>query len=61
VQANKALSYILSLGVFKTRERRVMPLEVLPNFDRTETHLASEHVLAKDWLNAYEDEAWKDL
>ena len=21
----------------------------------------SEHVLAKDWLNAYEDEAWKNL
>ena len=26
-----------------------------------ETHLASEYVLAKDWLNQKEDEAWKDL
>ena len=26
-----------------------------------ETHWASEYVLAKDWLNSKEDEAWKDL
>lgn len=25
------------------------------------THLASENVLAKDWLLPQEDEAWKDL
>ncbi|GHT62190.1 hypothetical protein AGMMS50239_14830 [Bacteroidia bacterium] len=29
--------------------------------DSIETHWASEHVLAKDWLNSKEDEAWKDL
>ena len=27
----------------------------------TLTHLASEHVLAKDWLTKTEDEAWQDL
>ncbi|MDR3250138.1 MAG: hypothetical protein LBT42_00535 [Tannerella sp.] len=34
---------------------------LLLDSDVTDTHLASEHVLAKDWLNPQEDEAWKDL
>jgi hypothetical protein len=29
--------------------------------DITETHWASEYVLAKDWLTPVEDEAWKNL
>jgi len=29
--------------------------------DKTETHYASENVLAKDWLTPKEDMAWKDL
>jgi len=29
--------------------------------DRTETHFASEYVLAKNWLTPEEDKAWKDL
>lgn len=29
--------------------------------DKILTHLASEKVLAKDWLLPEEDEAWKDL
>ena len=29
--------------------------------DLTLTHLASERVLAKDWLTKTEDEAWQDL
>lgn len=29
--------------------------------DRTEVALASEEVLARDWLRAEEDEAWRDL
>jgi hypothetical protein len=29
--------------------------------DKPLTHIASEKVLAKDWLTAEEDEAWKDL
>ena len=29
--------------------------------DKTKTYFASESVLAKDWLNPEEDEAWKDL
>lgn len=29
--------------------------------DKPLTHLASEVVLAKDWLNAEEDKAWQNL
>ena len=29
--------------------------------DKTLTHVASEIVLAEDWLKPEEDEAWKDL
>ncbi|TAL43168.1 MAG: DUF2281 domain-containing protein [Chitinophagaceae bacterium] len=29
--------------------------------DKTETHLASERSLAKDWLTSKEDKAWQDL
>jgi hypothetical protein len=29
--------------------------------DTVQTHCASEQVLAKDWLNQTEDEAWKSL
>lgn len=28
---------------------------------KTETHFASEKMLAKDWLTPEEDSAWKDL
>ena len=29
--------------------------------DNIETHFASQSVLAKEWLTAEEDRAWKDL
>jgi hypothetical protein len=29
--------------------------------DKTETHIASEKSLAKDWLSKKEDEAWRNL
>ena len=29
--------------------------------DITETHYASQSILAEDWLTPEEDEAWKDL
>jgi hypothetical protein len=29
--------------------------------DKIQTHLASEKVLAKDWLSKKEDKAWQDL
>ncbi|WP_262709424.1 hypothetical protein [Saccharicrinis carchari] len=32
-----------------------------PEYNNILTHLASEKVLAKDWLLPEEDEAWKDL
>lgn len=33
----------------------------VPENDNISTHLASEKVLAKDWLLKDEEEAWKDL
>jgi hypothetical protein len=42
---------------FKTRDKAVRQSEQTA----IKTHLASEYVLAKDWLNPQEDEAWKDL
>jgi len=33
----------------------------IPESDKILTHIASERVLAKDWLLFEEDEAWKDL
>jgi hypothetical protein len=35
------------------------PVSATP--DRAQTHLASEMVLAKDWITPEEDAAWKDL
>jgi len=32
-----------------------------PSDDTTQTHLASQRVLAKDWLSPHENEAWKNL
>jgi hypothetical protein len=32
-----------------------------PESEEILSHLASENVLAKDWLSTEEDEAWKDL
>lgn len=29
--------------------------------EKTETHLASQSTLAKDWLNPEEDQAWQHL
>lgn len=29
--------------------------------DKIQTHLASQKILAKDWLSKKEDEAWRDL
>ena len=35
--------------------------EIEVDLDKPVTHLASEMVLAKDWLTTEEDEAWKNL
>jgi hypothetical protein len=29
--------------------------------DHIESHLASEHILSKDWLSKEEEDAWKNL
>ncbi len=29
--------------------------------EKIETHLASERIIAKDWLSKHEEEVWKDL
>ena len=38
---------------------RFLKTKIAP--DRAETALASEEVLARDWLRTEEDEAWRDL
>lgn len=47
----------------KIRLREVLKKETKEEKDNDNilTHLASENVLAKDWLTSEEDEAWKDL
>jgi hypothetical protein len=60
-----------------TKERIIAQLDAVPEDDldellqfiaflkfrkeQTETHLASQATLAKDWLNPEEDEAWQHL
>jgi len=63
-QAQKTLDYILSLGVFKTQNIRTPRRgNVSLNTGKDDMFLysVSEQVLAKEWLNKEEDEAWKDL
>jgi len=36
-------------------------LQKMPSAEGRQTALASEAVLAKDWLRPEEDEAWRDL
>jgi hypothetical protein len=47
----------------KIRLREVLKKETKEEMenDNILTHLASEEILAKDWLSPEEDEAWKDL
>lgn len=45
----------------KIRLSEVLKKEASPGYDVILTYLASEKVLAKDWLLSEEDEAWKDL
>ncbi len=50
----KQLSYSEKLKLSEILKRETKQDKVL-------THLASEKVLAKDWMLPEEDEAWKDL
>jgi len=63
-EAKKALEYLLSLGFFKAhairKSRRKTGFLSARQEDKL-VYLASEKVLAKDWLNKEEDEVWKDL
>jgi hypothetical protein len=64
VQAQRALENILASGCFKLRTVEKRYEEV--NFSTKENDAVflrsvSEQVLAKDWLNKAEDEAWKNL
>jgi hypothetical protein len=65
VRAQKALENLLTLGLFKphTVEKQLYrkvdyPTELKEN---ELIYFASEQILAKDWLNKEEDEAWKNL
>jgi hypothetical protein len=55
-KAQKLLSDLMELKLI-----RIKPFDVEKHVHPTETHLASEYVLIKDWSNPQEDEAWKDL
>ena len=61
IQAVRTLEYILSMGFFKTEAVIPHTEKVFLEDDKLKTHFASEVVLAKDWLNIKEDEAWKTL
>ena len=50
----KLLNDLAELKLIRTKEPSLTSNVI-------ETHWASEYVLAKDWLNPKEDEAWKDL
>ena len=54
----KQLPYNEKLKLTKVLEKET---KQKPESDKTLTHFASEKVLAKDWLLAEENEAWKDL
>lgn len=43
------------LKTIRSRKKRIKKKDII------ETALASELILAKDWLKKEEDEAWKDL
>jgi hypothetical protein len=62
LQFNQVLEIVQQLGA---PERRNLLLFLLGHQsekdDLTITHLASEHVLEKDWLTETEDEAWQNL
>ena len=47
----------------KLKLREMLQKETNPMTEKDSilTHMASENVLAKDWLLPQEDEAWKDL
>jgi len=62
MQAVRTLDYILSMGFFKSEEAVAQRTKQMIWEDNSvKTHFASEAVLAKDWLNEKEDEAWKTL
>ena len=64
VQAQKALGYILSLGIFKVqtteKSRKKTVISTKEQNDKF-LYFASEQALAKDWLTHTENEAWKNL
>lgn len=64
VQAQKALNYILSLGFFREQTGEYLRKKIKSSIKEQNDEflsLVSEQVLAKDWLNKDENEAWKNL
>jgi hypothetical protein len=52
----------LEVLVFSHNEtKNIVAIENALKNDKIETHLASEQVLANEWLNEKEDLVWKDL
>jgi len=64
VQAKRALDNILAMGFFKLRtiEKPCKRTDLFTEEQDGEfLYSMSEQVLAKDWLNKFEDEAWENL
>jgi hypothetical protein len=62
--AKQMLEDILALGFFKLRTSEKLQEEVIHLSGGKEDEFiysVSEQVLAKDWMNKIEDDAWKNL
>ena len=64
VRAKKVFEDMLALGFFKLRTSEKLQEEVIHLSGGREDEFiysVSEQVLAKDWMNKIEDDAWKNL
>ncbi|MDX1939481.1 MAG: hypothetical protein SFU99_02960 [Saprospiraceae bacterium] len=57
----QVLALVKQLSVAEQEELLAVLQKSKQPEDAIRTHFASEKVLAKDWLNEKEDEAWQDL
>lgn len=60
IDFNQIVGLVRQLSL-EERERLIRYLKDWQSEEPTLTHVASEKVLAKDWLSPEEDEAWENL
>ena len=61
IKVQRVLKRIISLGFFKERYIKLKRKSVPIRKDTAFSYTVIEQMLAKDWLNKEEEEAWKDL